>query len=83
MGFQRDGHVKPLKVSNFPVAHVTFRISETLQDGNTFALVAGDAAQSKDRRPFFTGNIDGGMADQLRALADKIDRIQDRLALGG
>lgn len=79
----RDGYVPPSKVTDFSIGHVTFRISETLQDGTTFALVAGDAAQVKDRRPFFTGVVGPQMATELRALAVTLDKIRDRQLMGG
>lgn len=79
----RDGYIVPSKVTDFPIGHVTFQVRETLQDGTTFALVAGDAAKAKDRRPAFTGHVGPQMAAELRALADKLDKIRDRQLMGG
>jgi hypothetical protein len=75
MPYKKDGHQTPLKVTRHAVAHVTFEVRENAHGGNTFALVAGDAAQAKDRRPFFTGFIEPGMAAQLRDLARKLDQM--------
>lgn len=77
----KHGYVKPDRETDYPVAHVTFRIKENMRDGNTFALVAGDAAQAKDRKPFFTGFIDKDMAQQLRDLAKKIDQLAAKAEL--
>ena len=40
-------------------------------DGRTFALIAGQALEAKDRRPLFTGYVKKGMATQLRKLAHR------------
>lgn len=71
----KHGHQKPREVSRHPVAHVTFELRENDHGGNTFALVAGDAAQAKDRKPFFTGFIEADMAAQLRDLAKNVDQL--------
>lgn len=75
MPFKKDGHQTPKNVTRFPVCHVTFEVRENEHGGNTFALVAGDAAQAKDRKPFFTGFIEADMAAQLRDLAKKVDQL--------
>lgn len=79
----RAGHQTPVNVTRHPVAHVTFEIRENAHGGNTFALVAGDARQSKDRRPFFTGFVEAGMAAQLRDLAKKIDQLAAKQEISG
>lgn len=78
MAFKKDGHQTPRNVTRHPVAHVTFEVRENDHGGNTFALVAGDAAQAKDRKPFFTGFIEADMANQLRDLAKKIDQLAEK-----
>ena len=75
MAYKKDGHQTPKNVTHHPVAHVTFELRENEHGGNTFALVAGDAAQAKDRKPFFTGFVEADMAAQLRVLAKKIDQL--------
>lgn len=77
----KHGHVTPDAVTDYPVAHVTFRIRENARDGNTFTLVAGDAAQAKDRKPFFTGFVEPQMAAELRALAKKLDQLAAKMEL--
>jgi hypothetical protein len=57
----------------FQVGHVTFEISET---NGTFALIAGDAIDAKNRRPLFTGFVTSGMATQLRKLAHRFDELE-------
>ena len=41
----------------------------------TFALIAGDAVQSKDRRPLFSGFIEPGMEAELRRVAFRFKTI--------
>jgi hypothetical protein len=58
---------------HFEVAHVTFEIS---RKAGTFALVAGQAHQSKNHSPMFTGLVEAGMGTQLRRLAHAIDEME-------
>ncbi len=58
---------------HFEVGHITFELSE---ENKTFALVAGQATNAKDRRPLFSGTIEKGMGTALRRLAHKIDDIE-------
>jgi hypothetical protein len=41
----------------------------------TFALIAGDAVQSKDRRPLFSGIIEPEMEKELRKVAFRFKSI--------
>lgn len=59
----------------FLVAHITFEVCDHPKNGVTFALIAGEAARP-DPRPLFSGHIPKGMAAELRALADEIERIE-------
>ena len=57
----------------YQVAHITFEIDV---DECTFSLIPGEAVHAKDRKPLFSGCIEGGMGFQLRMLADEIDNIR-------
>jgi hypothetical protein len=59
----------------FSVSHITFEVAAHPKDGTTFALIAGEAARP-DPRPLFTGHVTPGMAAELRALADEIERVE-------
>jgi len=63
----------------FIVAHVTFELCDHPKNGVTFALIAGDAIDAKDRRPMFSGHISKGMGSQLRRLAARIDELEVKL----
>ncbi|SMO99461.1 hypothetical protein SAMN06265173_15413 [Thalassovita litoralis] len=67
----------------FQVAHVTFEIVDHPEHGATFALIAGLAANAKDRRPLFSGHIEDGMGKELRKLAHRIDELEPRAAQAG
>ena len=54
------------------VGHITFELSAR---DKTFALVAGDAVQAKDRRPLFTGFIEPQMEKELRRVAFRMKTI--------
>lgn len=60
----------------YTVAHITFELCNRRENGQTFALIAGDAVHAKDRRPLFTGHVKTGMADELRALADAVEQME-------
>jgi len=55
------------------VGHITFELSPK---DKTFALIAGEAATAKDRRPLFTGFIEKGMDAQLRQVAFQFKMIE-------
>lgn len=57
----------------FEVAHLTFEVAEHPENGVTFALIAGQALNARDRRPLFTGYVTPEMPAQLRALADRLE----------
>jgi len=61
------------------VGHITFEICDHPEDGRTFALIAGQALEAKDRRPLFTGYVKKGMATQLRKLAHRFDEMEEKL----
>jgi len=54
------------------VGHITFELSTK---DKTFALVAGDAEQAKDRKPLFTGFIEPEMEKELRKVAFRMKTI--------
>ena len=54
------------------VGHITFELSPR---DKTFALVAGDAMQAKDRSPLFTGLIEPEMEQELRKVAFRMKTI--------
>ena len=54
------------------VGHITFELSTR---DKTFALVAGDAEQAKDRKPLFTGFIEPEMEKELRKVAFRMKTI--------
>ena len=54
------------------VGHITFELSSR---DKTFALIAGDAEQAKDRRPLFTGFIEPEMEKELRKVAFRMKTI--------
>ncbi len=54
------------------VGHITFELSSR---DKTFALVAGDAMQAKDRRPMFSGFIEPEMEKELRRVAFRMKTI--------
>ena len=54
------------------VGHITFELSTR---DKTFALVAGDAEQAKDRKPLFTGFIEPEMEQELRKVAFRMKTI--------
>ena len=65
----------------FEVGHVTFEVCNNKEYGPTFALIAGEAQHSKDRKPLFSGHIPTGMAEQLRELAFHIRQIEPQAAI--
>lgn len=77
----KHGHIPATRGTDFPVGHVTIRIRETKEDGCTFALMAKDADTPAGRRPFFTGFVTRDMADELRALAKKIDQLNAKSSM--
>jgi hypothetical protein len=54
------------------VGHITFELSPR---DKTFALVAGDAVQAKDRKPLFSGLIEPEMEKELRKVAFRMKTI--------
>jgi len=54
------------------VGHITFELSSR---DKTFALIAGDAVQAKDRRPLFSGLIEPEMEKELRRVAFRMKTI--------
>ena len=71
---------KSFERESFSVGHVTFEIADKRglgegRDCSTFALVPGEALHAKDRRAVFSGFIGPDMADELRALAARLDPI--------
>jgi len=54
------------------VGHITFELCPT---NATFALIAGNAVQSKDRRPLFSGMIEPEMEKELRRVAFRFKSI--------
>ena len=54
------------------VGHITFELSSR---DKTFALIAGDAVQAKDRRPLFSGLIEPQMEKELRRVAFRMKTI--------
>ena len=56
----------------YEVAHITFEVSP---EDKTFALIAGQALEAKERRPLFTGFVGKGMGPQLRTLAHRLEHI--------
>ena len=54
------------------VGHITFELSPR---DKTFALIAGDAVQAKDRRPLFSGLIEPQMEKELRKVAFRMKTI--------
>ena len=54
------------------VGHITFEMCPV---NATFALIAGDAVQSKDRRPLFSGFIEPDMEEELRRVAFRFKSI--------
>lgn len=59
---------------HFEVGHITFEVSA---ENKTFALIAGQAANVKDRRPLFSGTIEKGMGTALRRLAHRFDDFEN------
>lgn len=60
----------------YTVAHITFELCNRKENGQTFALIAGDALQAKDRRPLFSGHVTAGMSAELRTLANAIEQME-------
>lgn len=54
------------------VGHITFELSAR---DKTFALIAGEAMQAKDRRPMFSGFIEPEMEKELRRVAFRMKTI--------
>lgn len=72
----KHGHIPATKETDFPVSHITFRIRETKDSGNTFGLFPGDLEQSKRTVAMYSGHIDPAeMAKELRSLAAKMDQL--------
>jgi len=63
----------------FEVGLISLEYGDHREDGRTFALIAGQALEAKDRRPLFTGYVKKGMATQLRKLAHRFDEMEKRL----
>jgi len=70
---KKAGRRIPTRQTTYPVAHVTFRISEYADGQETFALYAGDPDMRE--RPLFTGFVEAEMGGQLRDLAKKVDAL--------
>ena len=60
------------KRERITVGHITFELSSR---DKTFALIAGDAVQAKDRRPLFSGLIEPEMEKELRRVAFRMKTI--------
>jgi hypothetical protein len=60
------------KRERITVGHITFELSSR---DKTFALIAGDAVQAKDRRPLFSGLIEPEMEQELRKVAFRMKTI--------
>lgn len=69
---------KTLEREQFEVAHITFEVIEHPTNGNTFALIPGQAMHAKDRKPLFSGHIEKGMGTALRKLAHRIDELEQK-----
>lgn len=63
-------------VSDHLVGHITFRLKDCPRGGLTFSMIAHEALCPKDRKPLFTGHVALGMANQLRALAQRLDALE-------
>lgn len=66
---------KTFQREHFEVEHVTFELIARESCPASFALIAGHAISANDRKPLFTGFVGPDMADQLRALAARLDPI--------
>ncbi len=75
---KHNGRYPATKREAFQVGHVTFEVNQNEDDGATFALVAGEAATAKDRRPLFSGHISAGMSNELRKLAFRIQQLEPK-----
>ena len=67
------------KRERFQVAHITFELIDDAEHGQTFALIAGDAVTSKDRRPLFSGHVTKGMSEELRELAFRVRQLEQKI----
>jgi hypothetical protein len=75
---KHNGRYPAVKRETFQVGHVTFEVNQNEDDGATFALIAGEAATAKDRRPLFSGHISVGMSNELRKLAFRIQQLEPK-----
>lgn len=62
----------------FRVAHMVVRTTIDRETGITFGLYP-DRDGAETRAALFSGHIEPGMANQLRALADHFDDLEARL----
>jgi len=60
------------------VNHILFELINHPQAGFTFALIAGEAVNAKDRKPLFTGHVSDDMPEQLHQLASRIEELQKK-----
>ena len=68
--YQREQH---------QVNHILFELINHPDTGFTFALIAGEAVNAKDRKPLFTGYVTDEMPGQLHQLARRISELQKRV----
>ena len=68
--YQREQH---------QVAHILFELINHPDTGFTFALIAGEAVNAKDRKPLFTGHVSDKMPDELLQLAMRIFELQKKV----
>lgn len=64
----------------FDLAHLAIAVTDDPETGVTFGIVAREAVREQDRRPLFSGHVEGDTPAQLRAIANCMDSLLERRA---
>ena len=68
---------KTFEREQFKVGMITFEIIDHPENGQTFALFAGEALRPEDqKRSLFSGHVRKGMGTELRRLAHRFDELE-------
>ena len=59
----------------FPIAQMRVRITDDPTAGTTFALFTEDEWKGKGAKALFSGHVDQGTPEQLRALAQHLEDL--------
>ncbi|MEY1555304.1 hypothetical protein AB3Y40_06680 [Yoonia sp. R2331] len=79
----KHGYVPPSKTKRLQVGHFTIELRDAGADGQTFALIPGEADEHNKFKPLFTGHLSREMAGDLRKASLAIGEMLDAAELQG